>query len=65
MAQKTLKKIVLPILGMSCAVCAQRIEKKLSSLEGVETATVNFATEKAIVEYDPSLISPPDFDTFC
>jgi len=60
MAQKTLKKIVLPILGMSCAVCAQRIEKKLSSLEGVETATVNFATEKAIVEYDPSLISPQE-----
>jgi Cu+-exporting ATPase len=40
----------LSIDGMTCASCAHRIEKKLNKLDGV-TATVNFATEKAHVEY--------------
>ncbi|MBP1816548.1 cadmium-translocating P-type ATPase [Mycobacterium sp. OAE908] len=42
--------VELAIDGMTCASCAHRIEKKLNKLEGV-TATVNFATEKAHVEY--------------
>ncbi|PXX08098.1 heavy metal translocating P-type ATPase [Mycolicibacterium moriokaense] len=45
--------VELTIDGMTCASCAHRIETKLSKLDGV-TATVNFATEKARVEYsDP------------
>ena len=40
----------LAIDGMTCASCAARIEKKLNKLDHV-TATVNFATEKARVEY--------------
>jgi Cu+-exporting ATPase len=47
----------LPIEGMTCASCASRIEKKLNKLEGV-TASVNYATEKASVDFDPSLASP-------
>ena len=41
---------------MTCAACAARIEKKLNSLDGV-TATVNYATEKAAVAFDPSVQS--------
>src|SRR5215218_4558276 len=43
----------LPIIGMTCASCANRIERKLNMLDGV-SATVNFATEKATVDYDPA-----------
>ena len=42
--------VELSIDGMTCASCAARVEKKLNKLDGV-TATVNFATEKARVEY--------------
>ena len=40
---------------MTCASCANRVERRLNKLEGV-TATVNYATEKARVEFDPSLV---------
>ncbi|HEY6962686.1 MAG TPA: heavy metal translocating P-type ATPase [Gaiellaceae bacterium] len=42
----------LALDGMTCASCASRIERTLNKLDGVD-ATVNFATEKATVEYDP------------
>lgn len=47
----------LELSGMTCAACANRIEKKLNRLDGV-TATVNYATEKANVSFDPSVASP-------
>ncbi len=47
----------LPITGMTCASCANRIERKLNKLDGV-TATVNYATEKARVEFDPGTVEP-------
>ena len=50
------KKITLPIEGMTCATCVERNEKILRSLPGVLFADVNFATEKALVEYDPDLV---------
>ena len=54
-----LKGIELEIGGMTCASCANRIEKKLNKLDGV-TASVNYATEKAKVTvpegYDPDLL---------
>ena len=43
----------LPITGMTCASCANRIERRLNKLDGV-AATVNYATEKARVEFDPT-----------
>ena len=46
--------IELEISGMTCASCANRIERKLNKLDGV-TATVNYATEKAKVTFDPSV----------
>jgi Cu+-exporting ATPase len=51
-------RIELEIGGMTCASCAARIEKKLNRLDGV-TATVNYATEKARVEY-PAELAPGD-----
>ena len=51
--------VELPITGMTCASCAMRIERKLNKLDGVN-ATVNYATEKATVEYDPSAASTED-----
>lgn len=44
------KRVELAIGGMTCASCAARIEKKLNRMDGV-TASVNYATEKARVEY--------------
>jgi P-type Cu+ transporter len=49
--------VELPIIGMTCASCANRIERKLNKLDGVE-ATVNYATEKASVEFDPQVVEP-------
>ena len=51
--------IELPITGMTCASCANRIERKLNRMDGVH-ATVNYATEKAAVAYDPALVAPAD-----
>ena len=48
--------VILPIGGMSCASCAARIERNLKKLNGVTDAAVNFGTEKASVEYNPSLV---------
>jgi len=45
------QQVELAITGMTCASCANRIERKLNKLDGV-TATVNYATEKARVTYD-------------
>ncbi len=49
----TLERVDLQLTGMTCAACASRIEKKLNRLEGV-TATVNYATERATVAFDPA-----------
>ena len=46
-------RVDLPITGMTCAACARRIERRLSKTPGVSAANVNFATQRATVEYDP------------
>ena len=50
-------EITLDLTGMTCAACAQRIERKLNKLDGV-TASVNYATERAAVTFDPARQSP-------
>jgi Cu+-exporting ATPase len=45
--------ITIPIGGMTCAACAGRIEKAIKKLDGVTNVSVNFATEKATVAYEP------------
>ncbi|EOH95086.1 heavy metal translocating P-type ATPase [Enterococcus haemoperoxidus ATCC BAA-382] len=48
------------IEGMTCASCAQTIEKATSKLTGVTKASVNLATEKMVVDFDPSIINVSD-----
>lgn len=52
-----MKKKVLSVTGMTCSSCARTIEKSVSKVEGVSNASVNFATEKLIVEFDESKAS--------
>jgi len=54
------ERVDLPITGMSCASCAQRIERSLSSAPGVRSAGVNLATSRATVEYDPDVTTVRD-----
>lgn len=54
------KKLKLDLGGMTCATCALKIEKQLNSQPGVQKATVNFGTENALIDYDPSIIKPYD-----
>jgi Cu+-exporting ATPase len=49
----------LNLRGMTCASCAARVEKTLNRLDGV-TATVNFATETAAVQFDPAEVRAAD-----
>jgi Cu+-exporting ATPase len=55
----TTEHVDLAITGMTCASCANRIERKLNKLEGV-SASVNYATEQASVEFDPAQASADD-----
>ena len=60
MSEATVKtgpaKAVINLSGMTCTACAQRVEKELQKTRGVLSARVNFAVEKAYVEYDPAVI---------
>src|SRR4030042_758093 len=55
------EKILLPIQGMTCASCVNKVQKALNSLKGVVHASVNFATERASVEYIPEQVTIRDF----
>ncbi|MGI6110382.1 MAG: heavy metal translocating P-type ATPase [Eubacteriaceae bacterium] len=50
-------KAAFEIEGMSCTACAAAIERKVNSLNGVDSAVVNFATEKLVVSYDPAQLN--------
>jgi len=54
-------RITLRIGGMSCAMCARKIESELKGIEGISSATVNLAAERAYISYNPSLTSPGRF----
>lgn len=51
-------KRVFPVTGMSCAACAARVGKCVSSLDGVTDASVNFAASTLSVVFDPDVASP-------
>ncbi|HDR7325098.1 copper-translocating P-type ATPase [Bacillus cereus group sp. N18] len=55
------KEANLQISGMTCAACANRIEKGLKKIEGVHDANVNFALEKTKIMYDPTKTNPQHF----
>lgn len=54
---KEVESKVLPVLEMSCAVCANNVESTVKGLTGVEEASVNFAANTLSVKYNPSEIS--------
>ena len=58
----TAEHVDLALTGMTCAACAARIEKKLNRLDGVQ-ASVNYATEKASVVFDSTIVSTGDLRT--
>jgi P-type Cu+ transporter len=60
--EKGIKKSSIKITGMTCASCAQNIEKGLNKLDGVIKASVNFSFEKAAVEYDSSKVSTAELE---
>ncbi len=51
------EKVVIDIVGMHCAACSGRVERALNSTQGVAFASVNLATERAIVSYFPDIVS--------
>ena len=53
----TPERLELPITGMTCASCAGRVERRLNQLDGV-SASVNYTTERASVDFDPSAVAP-------
>ncbi len=55
------KKTVIPVKGMTCVNCAAAIQKDISKLKGVVSANVNFANEKAVIEFDASAVGLNDF----
>ena len=57
MPEKKTEEITLKVEGMTCAACANRVEKGLKGTEGVVSAVVNLATERASIEYLPGAIS--------
>src|ERR1043165_1860733 len=54
------KNLTLPVSGLTCASCANRIERALTKVSGVESAQVNLASEQATVTYDPQQAQPHD-----
>ena len=50
------KEIIIPIGGMTCAACAKAVERVVKKLDGIENISVNMATEKASINYNPSKI---------
>ena len=52
----TEKQVTLPITGMHCTNCSDTVARELRKLDGVAAANVNYATEKATVAFNPSVL---------
>jgi Cu+-exporting ATPase len=55
------KQLILPITGMTCANCVAAVERNIKKVDGVQVANVNLSSERANVEYDPTLSGLSDF----
>ena len=56
--QTNTEKLTVAVQGMSCAACVRRVEKALGGVDGVREASVNLATEKATMVFDPAHTGP-------
>lgn len=63
-SNETTRQETFAITGMTCANCSARIEKILNKKDGINHAYVNFATEKAVVSFDPNLITTENIENF-
>ncbi|GAB4399444.1 MAG: heavy metal translocating P-type ATPase [Anaerolineales bacterium] len=54
------QQLTLPITGMTCANCVAAVERNLKKVNGVQGAVVNLSSERATVEFDPTLAALPD-----
>jgi Cu+-exporting ATPase len=54
-----MEKTQFHITGMTCTACASAIERKVGQINGVESAVINFSTEKLVVQHDPVLATAP------
>ena len=59
---ETKQEATVRIKGMHCATCTEAVKEALASIQGVESARVNLATEKATFVYDPSLVKMDDIE---
>ncbi|MBL7852418.1 MAG: copper-translocating P-type ATPase [Cyclobacteriaceae bacterium] len=59
-AKPRLTRATFPVLEMTCAACAISVESMLKATPGVSSASVNFANQTALVEYDPASAKPAD-----
>lgn len=50
-------KQTIPVVGMACSACSANVERKLNSLEGITSATVNLAGRSVLIDFDPDKIS--------
>ena len=50
-------KQTIPVVGMACSACSANVERKLNSLEGISSASVNLAGRSALIDFDPDKIS--------
>jgi Cu+-exporting ATPase len=57
---ESLEHAEFDVKGIHCAGCVANVESALCELPGVDRANVSFGTERAIVDYDPTLVMPPD-----
>lgn len=56
-------KRTLPVIGMACASCSAHVERELSSLRGVQSASVSLASRTTLIDYDPSAITLEEMKT--
>ncbi len=55
--QATEKRVVIPVEGMACESCAERLQHRLAKIDGVSSATVDFAAKEARVTFNPKRVS--------
>ena len=55
------KQLTLPITGMTCANCVAAVERNIKKVDGVQVANVNLSSERAMIEFDPTLTGLDDF----
>jgi Cu+-exporting ATPase len=52
------KELIIPIVGMHCANCANTVGRSLKRMPGVDAANVSYASERAVITYDPKRVTP-------